>query len=275
MTPETDEPDDRVAILLLRPLADLAACLRFFSRVPVPAVNRLDDPSQLPAFSRAAWLVPIAGALLALPPAVLLALCGLTDLPAPAAALLAAAFAMMLTGALHEDGLADVADGFFGARQRERRLEIMKDSRIGAFGTLALIVSVGLRTVLLAALVGRLGAGTAALLLILAEAASRAAMVGVWTALAPARRDGLAVASGQPSRRAAVAAALIGIGALMAGLALRPAPAILSALLLVLLSAAGMARLAHSRIGGHTGDVLGATQQVALLALLLGFCLAR
>lgn len=275
MKSEADVPDDRIATVLLRPLADLAACLRFFSRVPVPTVNRLDDPSQLPAFSRAAWLVPIAGALLALPPAVLLALCGLTDLPALAAALLAAAFAMMLTGALHEDGLADVADGFFGAQQRERRLEIMKDSRIGAFGALALIVSVGLRIVLLAALVERLGAGTAALLLILAEAASRAAMVGVWTALPPARRDGLAVASGQPSPRAAVAAALIGMAALLVGLAVRPAPAILLALLLALLSAAGMARLARSRIGGHTGDVLGATQQVALLALLLGFCLAR
>lgn len=275
MKPEADVPDDRIATMLLQPLADLAACLRFFSRVPVPTVNRLDDPSQLPAFSRAAWLVPIAGALLALPPAVLLVLCSLTDLPALAAALLAAAFAMLLTGALHEDGLADVADGFFGAQQRERRLEIMKDSRIGAFGTLALIVSVGLRSVLLAALMERVGAGAAALLLILAEAASRSAMVGVWTALAPARRDGLAVASGQPSRRAAVAAALVGLAALLVGLAVRPAPALLAALLLALLSTAGMALLARSRIGGHTGDVLGATQQVALLALLLGFCLAR
>lgn len=275
MKPEADVPDDRIATMLLQPLADLAACLRFFSRVPVPTVNRLDDPSQLPAFSRAAWLVPIAGALLALPPAVLLVLCSLTDLPALAAALLAAAFAMLLTGALHEDGLADVADGFFGAQQPERRLEIMKDSRIGAFGTLALIVSVGLRSVLLAALMERVGAGAAALLLILAEAASRSAMVGVWTALAPARRDGLAVASGQPSRRAAVAAALVGLAALLVGLAVRPAPALLAALLLALLSTAGMALLARSRIGGHTGDVLGATQQVALLALLLGFCLAR
>ena len=153
MTPEAEVPRDRIAHRVPRSIADLAACLRFFSRVPVPTTNRLDDPSQLPAFSRAAWLVPVAGALLALPPALLLVLLGLTDLPPLAASLLAVALAMMLIGALHEDGLADVADGFFGASRRERRLEIMKDSRIGAFGTLALIVVVGLRTVLLATLV--------------------------------------------------------------------------------------------------------------------------
>lgn len=275
MKPEAEVPRDRIADPVLRAAADLAACLRFFSRVPVPAANRLDDPSQLPAFSRAAWLVPVAGALLALPPALLLALLGLTDLPPLAASLLAVAFAMMLTGALHEDGLADVADGFFGASRRERRLEIMKDSRIGAFGTLALVVCVGLRAVLLAALMERVGALSTALLLILVEAASRAAMVGVWTALAPARPDGLAAASGQPSSRAAMVAMLLGLAAALTGLALLPAPAVFAALLLAATAATGTALLARARIGGHTGDVLGATQQLALVGLLLGFCLAQ
>lgn len=275
MKPEAEVPRDRIADPVLRAAADLAACLRFFSRVPVPAANRLDDPSQLPAFSRAAWLVPVAGALLALPPALLLALLGLTDLPPLAASLLAVAFAMMLTGALHEDGLADVTDGFFGASRRERRLEIMKDSRIGAFGTLALVVCVGLRAVLLAALMARVGALSAALLLILVEAASRAAMVGVWTALAPARPDGLAAASGQPSSRAAMVAMLLGLAAALTGLALLPAPTVFAALLLAATAATGTALLARARIGGHTGDVLGATQQLALVGLLLGFCLAQ
>ena len=275
MTPEAEVPRDRIAHRVPRVLADLAACLRFFSRVPVPVVNRLDDPSQLPAFSRAAWLVPVAGALLALPPALMLALLGLTDLPPLATSLLSVALAMMLTGALHEDGLADVADGFFGASRRERRLEIMKDSRIGAFGTLALLTGVGLRTVLLAALVERVGAVSAALLLILAETASRAAMVGVWTRLPPARPDGLAAASGQPSSRAAAVALFLGLAAVFAGLALLPASAVLAALVLAVAAAIGTALLAHARIGGHTGDVLGATQQVTLVALLVGFCLAR
>ncbi|WP_249689364.1 adenosylcobinamide-GDP ribazoletransferase [Stappia sp. WLB 29] len=275
MKPEAEIPHDRIADPVLRSAADLAACLRFFSRVPFPAVNRLDDLSQLPAFSRAAWLVPVAGALLALPPALLLTLLGLTDLPPLAASLLAVAFAMTLTGALHEDGLADVADGFFGASRRERRLEIMKDSRIGAFGTLALVVCVGLRAVLLAALMERVGALSAALLLILAEAVSRAAMVGVWTALAPTRPDGLAAASGQPSSRAATAAVLLGLAAALAGLALLPALTVFAALLLAATAATGTALLARARIGGHTGDVLGATQQLTLIGLLLGFCLAR
>ena len=275
MTPEAEVPRDRIAHRVPRALADLADCLRFFSRVPVPVVNRLDDPSQLPAFSRAAWLVPVAGALLALPPALLIVLLGLTDLPPLATSLLAVALAMMLTGALHEDGLADVADGFFGASRRERRLEIMKDSRIGAFGTLALLTGVGLRTVLLTALIERLGAASAALLLVLAEATSRAAMVGVWTSLAPARPDGLAAASGQPSSRAAALALSLGLAATLAGLALLPATAVFAALFLAAAAAIGTALLARARIGGHTGDVLGATQQVALVALLVGFCLAR
>lgn len=275
MTPEAEVPRDRIAHRVPRVLADLAACLRFFSRVPVPVVNRLDDPSQLPAFSRAAWLVPVAGALLALPPALMLALLGLTDLPPLATSLLAVVLAMMLTGALHEDGLADVADGFFGASRRERRLEIMKDSRIGAFGTLALLTGVGLRTVLLAALVERVGAVSAALLLILAETASRAAMVAVWTRLPPARPDGLAAASGQPSSRAAALALFLGLAAALFALALLPAAAVLAALALAATAAMGTALLARARIGGHTGDVLGATQQVALVALLVGFCLAR
>ncbi|WP_306027690.1 adenosylcobinamide-GDP ribazoletransferase [Stappia sp. MMSF_3263] len=255
-------------------MADLAACIRFFSRLPVPCVNRTDNPASLPDFSRAAWTMPLAGAVLALPGALVLLLAGASALPDMAVALLAVGTGIAVTGGLHEDGLADVADGFFGAGTAERRLEIMKDSRIGAFGTLALILSVLLKVALVAALLERHAALPAALLLVCAEAGSRAVMAGVWSALPPARPGGLASLCGTPSPRGAALATAIGAGGLLAALAVVPPAAAMWAAVLALLSAAGLRRLALAKIGGHTGDVLGAAQQLAVLSILLGFCAA-
>ena len=109
-------------------LSDFAGALRFFSRLPIPGPMETDD------FRRSLRLAPLAGALLGLAGGlVFVAALGLR-LPAAAAALLALGFGALVTGALHEDGLADVADGFGGGLTRDRKLEIMKDSRIGAFG---------------------------------------------------------------------------------------------------------------------------------------------
>lgn len=254
-------------------LADLAATLRFFSRLPVPRLSRADDPAALPDFRRAAALTPLTGLLLALPGAGLLVALSLTALPPAAAALLALALGLAITGALHADGLADVADGFFGAGRREKRLDIMKDSRIGAFGTLALIVALGLATVLLAALVARHGAMAAALAWLGAEGLSRAVMTAVWHALPPARPEGLAAACGAPGRPALfVACALALLGLVPAAFALSPA-ALVAGTAMAGLAGLAMARLAMAKIGGQTGDVLGATQQVAILAALLGLAM--
>lgn len=255
-------------------VAELAACIRFFSRLPVPRVNGNDNPVSLPDFSRAAWTMPLAGAVLALPGALVLVLAGATALPGMIAASLAVGVGIAVTGGLHEDGLADVADGFFGAGTPERRLEIMKDSRIGAFGTLALILSVLLKVALVAALLDRHAALPAALLLVLAEAGSRAAMAGVWSTLPPARPGGLASLCGTPSPRGAAMAAALGAGALLAALAIVPLAAVAAAAVLAVLLAATVRRLALAKIGGQTGDVLGAAQQVAVLSILLGLCVA-
>jgi adenosylcobinamide-GDP ribazoletransferase len=253
-------------------IADLAACLRFFSRLSLPRLAENDNPASLPDFGRAAWTLPVAGALLALPPALVLALAGATALPAAAVALLAVATAVALGGGLHEDGLADVADGFFGAGARERRLDIMKDSRIGAFGTLALILSVALRVALLAALVERHAALPAALLLVCAEAGSRAVMAGVWCSLPPARPGGLASLCGAPTRRGAAVAGATGLAFLAVATAVLPVAAVLVAAVLAVLAGAALRRLALAKIGGQTGDVLGAAQQVAVVSILLGLC---
>ncbi|TNF58733.1 MAG: adenosylcobinamide-GDP ribazoletransferase, partial [Rhodobacteraceae bacterium] len=167
----------------------------------------------------------------------------------------------LLTGAMHEDGLADMADGFWGGRSPQRRLEIMADSRIGTYGVLALVFSVGLRWVALAAVLPVLGP----LVLIGLAALSRAGLPSVMTALPHARPGGLSAGVGRPPALTAGLAILVGLG--LAGVtcgaatwALFPAMA---------LAAFGIAALARARIGGQTGDVLGATQQISEIAGLL------
>ena len=243
-------------------MRDLRAALALLTRLPVRA-----DGAARARGARAAWAWPLAGAGVG-------ALAGLAGwaalaagLPAAVAAGLVLTVQVVVTGALHEDGLADVADGFWGGWTPERRLEIMRDSRIGAYGALALVLGVGLRWAALAAL------APSALLFapIAAGALSRAGMAAVMAALAPARPGGLAASVGRPSP---VTAALAGaLGLVVAGLAVGPPAAFLAALA-VAAAAAGMAALARAKLGGQTGDVLGAAQQAGELAVLVALAAA-
>jgi adenosylcobinamide-GDP ribazoletransferase len=179
------------------------------------------------------------------------------------AALLALATTVLLTGALHEDGLADTADGLGGGRTRERKLEIMRDSRIGTYGACALILSFGLRWSALAAIASP---WAVALALCSAHAAARAGVPAFMSLVTPARPDGLSAAAGSPpARSVAIAFAL---GTLCLVLALGPGKALIG---LILLSLAGLAlaRLAIRQIGGQTGDILGAFEQIGEILILL------
>jgi len=253
--------------------ADTAACIRFFSRMPMARVNNVDDPMSLPDFTRVARAAPLAGVFVALPAAGLGLALGSTSLPPLATALLVVAALAIVTGALHEDGLADVADGFFGGHTAERRLEIMKDSRIGAFGTIALVLSLGLKASLLAALITRFGAADAMVTLLGIEAVSRALMVWQWSILPPARRDGLAARFGIPNMTSRTFALSLGSICLIPSIIELPVLAILTGLGLSILASLSVARLAVAKIGGGTGDVLGAIQQISSLAFLIGLLL--
>lgn len=251
-------------------VGDLAACVRFFSRLPLPRLGKWDDPAALPAFRRMARAAPLAGVIVALP-AALIGLClGYTALPHLAVGLLMTGALAAVTGGLHEDGLADVADGFFGGHTPERRLEIMKDSRIGSFGALTLIVSVGLRASLLAALLDRFGPGESVLIFLAAEALSRALLVWQWTILPSARPDGLGTRFGQPDTRTARQAAIAGALCLIPAALAISVSALSLGLIVAILGAIGTGKLAQAKIGGYTGDVLGALQQVTGLGFLLG-----
>jgi len=238
--------------------AGFAVATAFFTRIPVtmPArcAGRLAD---------AAWAFPLVGAGIGGVAAfafLLVQLLGLGDWPA---ALLAVLAGLAMTGALHEDGLADTADGLIGGHDRDTRLAIMRDSRHGTFGVLAIVLSVLLRASALAAIGEAVHAGLA---LIAAHAASRAALPVAMRALMPARTEGLGAAAGRPRTPLAIAA--LAIGMLITLAALGPAR---GAIAFGLAGAAvfAMGMLAHRRIGGYTGDVLGACQQLGEIVMLL------
>jgi adenosylcobinamide-GDP ribazoletransferase len=240
-------------------LGELAAALRFLTRLPLPHA----DPVGGAALAQSVWAFPLAGIAVGVIGAVVYALAHRLGLPPWPAAALALAATLAVTGALHEDGLADTADGFGGGATREAKLEIMRDARIGAYGVCALVLSLLLRIAAIASL-GRSGAVAAAL--IAAHAAGRATIPAVMLLVHPARNDGLAYAAGRPSgTRSSIAAAL---GAIVLIACLGPARAIIAAMIVVV-AVALLARLSAAQIGGQTGDVLGAVEQVAEIAVLL------
>jgi len=241
---------------------DFISCLGFWSRIPVP------PQSAAPDLRTAIRALPAAALTIAMPAVAALALgraCGLTPL---LAALVALAMLAATTGAFHEDGLADCADAAGGATP-EQRLEIMLDSRNGTFGTLALIFSVFLRVAALAAL-----AQTSLLLgclaLLAAAVVSRVACLTPLALLPPARADGAGFAAGAPdsnSLRVAMVGAILGAALpLFAGAS---AGITVLAAFVAVAAAFFVTSQARKEIGGQTGDVAGAAQQLAEISCLV------
>jgi adenosylcobinamide-GDP ribazoletransferase len=256
--------------------ADLAVCLRFFSRLPVPRLPWEPTLHALPDFRRMPRMAPVAGAVIGGLAALVLLLAGALGFGPWVSAALGVTALVILTGGLHEDGLADTADGFGGGKTVERRLDIMRDSRVGSFGAIAIALSLVLRIVVLGTLGERLEAAAVAAALIVAGALSRTAALGPMAALQPARASGSSHAVGQPSWTTVATASTIA-GAIGAGFSLAsglPLLGLLSACALAAAAAFGMTRLSFRLIGGQTGDVIGATQQIAEIAALVGLLIA-
>ncbi len=252
--------------------ADGVAMVRFYSRLPMPQLSFVTDAHAPPDFRRAPRMLPLAGLLIGLPGALALALGASLGLPPLVAAVLAVAVAALATGAFHEDGLADTFDGLGGGWTPERRLEIMRDSRIGSYGGTALMLALIARVACLAALVerGGLAAGVGAMLA--AAVLSRPIALLPLALLPPARPDGASALVGRPSRTitalSIVFALLIAIA--LAVFARTPVSGVVSGLALALAATWLLTRWSARAIGGQTGDVAGACQQLAEIAIYVG-----
>lgn len=236
-------------------LGDAHLAAVFLTRLPLPDAGIGDLARAMRAF-------PLVGLGLGLGAAAIAGAAGSVLPPLPAA-LLAVLALVLATGALHEDGLADLADGLGARGDREKRLEVMRDSRTGAFGVLALIFTVGLRASALAAI--PLGWGQCAAL-VAACALSRALIPAAMQVMGPARPDGLGAGAGCPDATIAATAAGLGLLACLIGLGL---PGTLAALLAALAAGGSVIWIARRTLGGYTGDVLGAVQQATEIAVLL------
>jgi len=234
----------------------------FLTRIPI----RLSENNEKQKLADVMWAFPLVGVFvggvasfamwigyeIGLSPLV----CGLT----------AVATQALITGALHEDGLADVADGFGGGHKIVDKLKIMRDSQIGTYGVLALIFSITFRAGLIA---GMTSQTIAVIALLSAGAVSRALIALAMNQLELVRTDGLASQAGQPTNESTLVTLALG-----------------GAIAFLLLGAAGwfvlafafgatvlMGLYAKRQIGGQTGDVLGTVQQVTETAVLLGVIL--
>ena len=239
-------------------LDDLRTAVAFLTRLPMP-----HPEGAMPAnFARARRMFPLVGA--GIGGAVGLFCLGMrmAGLPDLAAAALALGAGAILTGALHEDGLADVADGFGGGRDPAAKLEIMRDSRLGTYGALILLVSFVAKLSALAALPDAFVVQS----LIAAHALARGVLPFMTMSMAYARKDGLAANAGRPDLATATTAAALALVIALLSLPWREA---LGAALAAAACAVGMAWLAQRQIGGQTGDVLGGAEQLGETAILL------
>jgi adenosylcobinamide-GDP ribazoletransferase len=241
---------------------DLRTSAGFLTRLPIPL------PDTGGSLAQASRTFPLVGALIGAVAALVYAIAVNLGLTAWLSAGLALAASLILTGALHEDGLADLADGLGARGDATARLAAMRDSHIGTFGVLALILDIVLNIVAIGALALP---GDVAAALIAAHAGSRALLPWVMHRFAPARSDGLAVAAGRPSQTTAFFS--LGLGVLVLLLCAGPARAIAAAIAACL--ALLLAPLSRRLIGGITGDVLGAIETIARLAILLALVATR
>lgn len=234
---------------------DIRTALTLLTRLPISA----GAPS--PRMAEAAWAFPLAGLVLALLAGLITSIALWLGLSPALSAVLLLATLTVTTGAMHEDGLADTADGFWGGWDREKRLAIMKDSHIGTYGVLALILSFAARWAALTVLISQ---GNWLGPLIATACLSRAAMPVLMHALPNARETGLSHHAGRPGRDTVL------LGIACAGLIalLCTGATVITLAAIAALTVALVGSVARAKIGGQTGDVLGAAQQITEITLL-------
>lgn len=213
-------------------------------------------------------MAPLASLVIGAGPAVLLVLAAMGGFPPLFAALLAVAAAAIVGGAMSEDAVADAADGLFGGTTPERRLEILKDSRHGTYGVLAIVLVIGLKTIALASMAARdpIAAGC---VWIGATVVARSGSLLLSFALPSARSNGLSASSGGVSRNSFIVGLVVATGLAVAIWVPFVGPlAMVPALVLAVLVAVGWIQLCRKLVGGQTGDLIGALQALLEITIL-------
>lgn len=257
-----NSPTGNTAFSLRQIERDVRIACAFLTRLPVPFPREADGSITQRSLAQACWAFPVVGLIVGAIGALVLAGADALGLPPLASAVLAVLATVMATGGLHEDGLADVADGFGGGHERERKLEIMKDSRVGSYGVLALCFSVLLRSAAVTTLLewdrGEIASGAMAVF-VAAHVLARGSAPLIMSHLPLARSYGLAVHASKPSLLRSYSAWLL---AMALALTLLPFVSWLAVVITVLIAAALLSWISLRQIKGYSGDVLGTQVQL-------------
>lgn len=261
---ETSAPDASSPEMLtggaFAPIADIRAAVTFLTRLPAGGPFR--------PIAQCAWAFPVAGLKVGVIGGAVFWAAGWAGLSGWIAAFLTLAATALATGALHEDGLADAVDGLGAGGPVERKLEIMRDSRIGGYGALALMLVTGIKAACLASFPSGL---TGAVAVIAVHTLSRAVLPAVMTALQPASTSGVAAGAGRPGwPRSVIALALAAAAALFLLGPGAGAVTIAAALACAIIVAVMLARM----LGGYNGDTIGLLEQLSEIAIMLALLIA-
>jgi len=274
-----------IKFLPLNLMTDTAASVMFLSRLPMGRFSK----DEFPNFAQTAHTFPLAGIIISIPATCILAASLFLGLSPLLSASLAVIALVIITGGLHEDGLADVSDGFWGGQSVEKKLAIMRDSNIGTYGTLALIFGIGLRILCLANILNETTDLVACATFIALCGLSRTCMLFPWAYLPNARpatdssaaddnakpAASLSSRYGEPNRETIATTLILSMPLILfLYFSVGSFIAVLSSLLFAIGLTATISWLAIKHIKGHTGDVLGATQQLSEIGLYLGLLIA-
>jgi len=266
MTQATSHSDTelKVSTGLAGWMDDLLFAIIFLTRVPVPA----GAAAKSQPLATAMRVFPLAGAMIGAVGGLVFVLASLLGAPNLLCGFLALAALVILTGGLHEDGFADIADGFGGGYERQRKMDIMRDSRVGTYGGAALMLSIAIRAVA----AGSMEPLDALAAMIASAALGRGLIPISMTLYLSARSDGVGASSGYPTESSTWTSILLAL--LIALLALGPGEGFLCFIVGVV-GVCGLAAFAKRQIGGYTGDVLGAGAQLVDILVLVTVCMLR
>ena len=246
--------------MIRRELEYFFGAVRFFTRLPVP--DWVGHSAE--ALNRSARYFPAVGMLVGGIGALVYV--AATHLwPQPVAVLLSMAATVYATGAFHEDGLADMVDGLGGGWEKQRILEIMKDSRVGSYGVVAVVLALLGKF----ALLNSLDAALVPVALLAGHAVSRLCSTALLATMDYVREDLLAKAKPLATRISG-GETLVALLFVVVSLAWLPSEKALAGCVLAALATLWLAAKFRRWLGGYTGDCLGATQQVSEIAFYLG-----